>query len=1482
LVAGCTGDPPRDLVAEPAAEPGVVYGYDAAGRLLSVTGPDGETAEYGLDSAGNRTSVQLGSMDAAVAAEQPPGVAAPVVHVVSPAVAAPGDRVVIEGEHFAATALGNAAVVNRSAYARVVAASATRLVVVVPPSATSGPLSVATPGGTATAAEDLVVVPWFSEDSVGEVARTRLGEATTVALPTAGQAALLVFEGERGQRVALELAEGDLAGCGRVEVGLAGPTGELLSPDPEVVDNRWCGDVAEDAVVLPADGTYTVAVAPDEPGSLTVTLRDLGRQPVGGDPVAVDKERPAVVAAPGGVVDGVAAYLVDLSTGLVGTEEVDLALDDVVPVQLARSYQAVAEQWEVLEDGPFGVGWRSVLDLRLETSLGLQYADLVLPSGAKVAFERVGRGSDEESAVFAPGTSVVGFSGAEIGWSGAGWDLVTGQGLTWQFSESGALIGIRDDHDNTVLMLREPDDGALGERDGDVTAIVSPSGHWISLAYDRQDRVLSASNHLGDTVTYTYRKNLLTRVVASGYDRGPPVSVLGYRYDQDNRLVAVNSNGHHVLRLGYDDAGRVARQVLADGSRFRFSYRTGRDRVAVEDLDRTVNVEVVTQATVVDPAGMVRRVRFDRGRWVVDTWAAGTPAEDTFRARRDPRTGLVTTLVASGERTAYRYDRAGRLVAQVDRAGTAGAVVTRLSYDPGSGQVASISYPDAGTTRFGYDTAGNLVRQTGPDGASLSYGYDDSGRLTRLTDAAGNTTRVGYELGHRVTVTDPAGNTSTEFVDAAGRVTAFTDPLGAVTWYGYDDQDRLTSIVDPTGGGTQFGYHSNGQLRSVTDPAGNTTRYEYNSAGLVTRRGDPVGAVDRFGYDSAGNLTRHVDRRGVLTTFDHDAVGRLTRVAFGVGRGGPESTIRYAYDSGGRLVRVEDSAYGLIRLDYDHTGRLVAEHTPAGAVRYRYDTAGRRTAMVLPDGTVTTYRYDPAGRLASIRQGAASVTAHRDPAGRVSRLQLPNQVNAEYGYDARGLLTGINYTSTSGDSLGDLAYRYDEAGQQMAATGSLLNPVPPEPMADAEYDKANRLVALAGQRFRYDPAGNLVFDGTNRYVWDARGQLARVSGPVNARFGYDPFGRRTTTSIDGRTTRYVYDGANIVQHSGPGGATSYLIGLGLDEVLARTSGACQITTYLSDAQGSVVGLVDPTGQIATGYGYDPYGVTVTSGEPDPNPFGYTGREQDPTGLYYLRARYYQPHTGRFLSEDPLGFAGGDTNLYAYTANRPTTATDPTGQSLIACYGAAFSGLFAVLDNVDQAIDLTLAHSRGEIGDIKHDIRIDKILRENEILTGLIATMCGGAALGIPGYAGLAATGATSLGRATLTNLGTRITSRFPTLTRQTLTTRATTAANTGDEAFHYTFSRFAKSIESKGLRPGSYATPNGKLSPLQAQIDLALPPNRGLPDALIRVDLAGLRKAGYEIPRSNQVGRSFNMPGGGTEMQFPYAIPPEFLKVIPR
>jgi hypothetical protein len=109
----------------------------------------------------------------------------------------------------------------------------------------------------------------------------------------------------------------------------------------------------------------------------------------------------------------------------------------------------------------------------------------------------------------------------------------------------------------------------------------------------------------------------------------------------------------------------------------------------------------------------------------------------------------------------------------------------------------------------------------------------------------------------------------------------------------------------------------------------------------------------------------------------------------------------------------------------------------------------------------------------------------------------------------------------------------------------------------------------------------------------------------------------------------------------------------------------------------------------------------------------------------------------------------------------------------------------------------------------------------------------------------------------------------------------------GDAAFHYTFKRFADSIKLNGLRPGQlsgkiFATPNGGLTPEQAMIELALDPERGLPDALIKIDLEGLRRAGYHVPDPTTVGQKYGMAGGGEEIVFDYVIPGRFLEIVPR
>ncbi len=191
--------------------------------------------------------------------------------------------------------------------------------------------------------------------------------------------------------------------------------------------------------------------------------------------------------------------------------------------------------------------------------------------------------------------------------------------------------------------------------------------------------------------------------------------------------------------------------------------------------------------------------------------------------------------------------------------------------------------------------------------------------------------------------------------------------------------------------------------------------------------------------------------------------------------------------------------------------------------------------------------------------------------------------------------------------------------------------------------------------------------GMTNYTWNARNQLVGIQGfnancsTLTASFKYDALGRRIEKTINGVTTKYLYDGLDIIQEKDQSGAVTvnYIRTLNIDEPLTRIKGTT-IRHYVTDALGSVIGLADDTGAMKTTYTYDPFGNTTISGEASDNPFQYTGRENDGTGLYYYRARYYSPDLQRFISEDPIGLEGGDVNFYAYVGNNPVNWVDPEG------------------------------------------------------------------------------------------------------------------------------------------------------------------------------------------------------------------------------
>ena len=232
----------------------------------------------------------------------------------------------------------------------------------------------------------------------------------------------------------------------------------------------------------------------------------------------------------------------------------------------------------------------------------------------------------------------------------------------------------------------------------------------------------------------------------------------------------------------------------------------------------------------------------------------------------------------------------------------------------------------------------------------------------------------------------------------------------------------------------------------------------------------------------------------------------------------------------------------------------------------------------------------------------------------------------------------------------------------------------------------NRLTAAGGFTYAYDFKGQLSsVDGTT-YGFDYDHRLAVVTGDDNYSYGYDGNDNRIDAFRNGTITKYIYDAAgNLLAEADAGNNITryYIYGQGL---LAMITPADESYSYHFDAIGNTIALIDSGQQVVNAYAYTPFGVITNKQEGISQPFTFIGRHgvmTEPNGFYYMRARYYDPQTGRFISQDPLGFDGGDVNLYIYAANNPIVYLDPNGQWITTAIGAASGGLSGLLSGLQS-------------------------------------------------------------------------------------------------------------------------------------------------------------------------------------------------------
>ena len=429
-------------------------------------------------------------------------------------------------------------------------------------------------------------------------------------------------------------------------------------------------------------------------------------------------------------------------------------------------------------------------------------------------------------------------------------------------------------------------------------------------------------------------------------------------------------------------------------------------------------------------------------------------------------------------------------------------------------------------------------------------------------------------------------------------------------------------------------------------------------------RKDPLLKTETYTYDNNGNVATVTDRKSQVTTYTYDLLNRKTKATYQDG-----TSTNYTYDAGNRITQVQEKNSGgtvtaTITRTYDGLDRLTQEVTAQGTVNYTYDNASRRATMTVVGQTQVVYPYDNANRLTNIQQGTSNIVIGYDDADRRTSVTYPNTNSITYGYNVASELTSLTYKQGA-TVLGDLTYTYDLAGNRIKTGGTFARSNIPPALTTTNYNANNQQLTFGTTTESYDLNGNLatMTDAgvTTTYTWNTRNQLTGISKTgFTASFTYDSFGRRTGRTVNGVVINYVYDGLNPVQEKNGATVTANLLtGLGIDEFFTRTDGV-GVRALLPDALGSTIALGDNAGTLQTQYTYEPFGVTTQTGGANTNSYKYTGREDDGSGLMYYRARYYSPRLQRFVSEDPIGFLGGDPNLYVYTFNTPLLLRDPYG------------------------------------------------------------------------------------------------------------------------------------------------------------------------------------------------------------------------------
>lgn len=628
---------------------------------------------------------------------------------------------------------------------------------------------------------------------------------------------------------------------------------------------------------------------------------------------------------------------------------------------------------------------------------------------------------------------------------------------------------------------------------------------------------------------------------------------------------------------------------------------------------------------------------------------------------------LATTTDKRNLTTSFSYNEVNLLSSITDSLGH----MQTFSYD-GNMELASIADELGHLTVFGRDLAGNITSVTDADNRTTLTEYDLMNRPVLVTDALGGQTSFGYEASGLLTeLTDSLGRSTAYTYNAFNLVAIETRPDNTFLSYQYDNDERLTLTTQEDGSTIEYIYNLVGELLAI-ETSDDLVEFEYDLDGLLTKASNTISQV-LMSYDEHARPKTEAQSgfaNGVWN-YSYNLRGDLTRSQFQI-LGNPYATLDYTPNPNGDIEAIVANVNGQVitwQRSYDQRNLPIQDTYNNGiTINYEFDPARRLTLLEnrFPNNKIISsfgFTYSNAG----------DITAIEEKLGGDGSLEPGHRV-LNFGYDALHRLIQSD--------LDELDFNYDLLGNP-SGTGYVTNVL-------------NLLLESPSYVYQYDLRGNLIQQTSKLtgkvmdFIWSVDNKLMQVEIKNNGTdvsgrmgFGYDALGRRIAKTwqdlvapANSYSKTFIYDREDLVMELQNEKVTAFYVHApGIDNPIAilrdmnnnNEFDDDEVFFYTKDHLGSIRELVGLDGKLKQRQRYTAYGVTTREKNTDQldrlidHAYGFTGRELDSEiGLYFYRARYYSPEMNRFVSEDPIEFAGEDVNLHRYVDSNPLRLIDPFG------------------------------------------------------------------------------------------------------------------------------------------------------------------------------------------------------------------------------